>query len=147
MTASDDSATTLVVRKVIPVPRQKVFDAWLDPASIARWMRPGDVVHSTAEVDARVGGKFRIVMSHGKGDGDHWGEYLLIDRPSLLKFTWISANTDLRPTEVTVEFIERGRNTEIVLTHRRVPPDKLTAHLHGWTDIVERLGTTLTSSV
>ena len=45
MTAPDDPAT-LVVRRVIPVPRERVFAAWLDPESLAQWMCPGDVTHA-----------------------------------------------------------------------------------------------------
>jgi uncharacterized protein YndB with AHSA1/START domain len=56
-----DPATTLVVVRR-PVPRERVFAASLDPASLARWMCPGDVTSATIEVDPRVGGTFRILM-------------------------------------------------------------------------------------
>jgi uncharacterized protein YndB with AHSA1/START domain len=143
MTSPEDPATELVVRRVIPVPRERVFAAWLDPASLAQWMCPGDVTSATVDVDARVGGTFRIVMAHGRGDTDHRGEYLVIEPPSLLSFTWISANTERLGTVVTVEFLQRGSGTELVLTHRRLPPTKVDAHRQGWTDIVRKLGETL----
>src|SRR2546422_8157951 len=38
-------------------------------------------------------------------------EYLAIERPSLLSFTWVSAYTDHRPTVVTVELLERDRKS------------------------------------
>ena len=133
----------LVVRRVLAVPRERVFAAWLDPASLARWMCPGDVRRTTAEVDARVGGAFRIVMEHGRGGTEHTGEYLEIDPPSRLAFTWISVNTDLRATLVTVELLQRGGGggggTELVLTHRRLPPAQVESHRRGWSDIVRRL--------
>lgn len=138
MTA-DDAADALVVRRLLPVPREQVFAAWLDPASLAAWMRPGDVASATVEVDPKVGGTFRIVMRHGHRDDEHWGEYLAIEPPSLLSFTWVSANTDLRPTVVTVEFRERGSGTELILTHRRLPVTKVDAHRKGWTDILRSL--------
>ena len=56
-----------------------------------------------------------------------------------LSFTWISASTLRQPTVVTVELLERGVETELVLTHRRLPPDKVEAHRKGWTDIVTKL--------
>jgi uncharacterized protein YndB with AHSA1/START domain len=146
MTSNQDPATELVVRRVIPVPRERVFAAWLDPASLAQWMCPGDVTSATVDVDARVGGTFRIVMAHGRGDSDHWGEYLAIEPPSLLSFTWISANTERLGTVVTVEFLQRGSSTELVLTHRRLPSTKVDAHRKGWTDIVRRLGETLATT-
>lgn len=129
----------LVVRRVLRVPRERVFAAWLDPALMTRWMCPGDTQSASVELDPRVGGKFRIVMHHGRGDAEHWGEFLAIEPPARLSFTWISASTLRQPTLVTVELFERGRETELVLTHRRLPPDRVEAHRKGWTDIVAKL--------
>jgi uncharacterized protein YndB with AHSA1/START domain len=146
MTVADETAPVLVVRRQIAVPRERVFDAWLDSESLAQWMRPGDFTHATVTVDARVGGGFRISME-GRPDGrshEHRGEYLAIERPSLLSFTWISRATDERPTVVTIEFHERGTGTELVLTHRRLAPKAVEGHRQGWTDIVRLLDEVLT---
>jgi len=145
MTSIGDSAEPLVVRRLIPVPREQVFAAWLDPVSLAQWMCPGSVTGATVEVDPRVGGQFRIVMHHGQGDEEHRGAYLVIEPPSLLSFTWISAHTDHRSTVVTVELKEQGKGTELILTHRRLPPAEVDAHKRGWTDIVRKLAATLTT--
>jgi uncharacterized protein YndB with AHSA1/START domain len=139
MSAGRDSGETLVVRRFIPVPRQRVFAAWLDPASLAQWMRPGRTTNATAEVDARVGGRFRIVMVQGREKFEHTGEYLIIDPPERLSFTWISKATDLRPTVVTIDFLERDAGTELVLTHRRLPASQIESHRQGWTDILQKL--------
>jgi len=55
----------------------------------------------------------------------------------------MSANTDLRPTVVTVEFLERGSSTELILTHGGLPAARVDAHKNGWTDIIAKLGETL----
>jgi uncharacterized protein YndB with AHSA1/START domain len=133
------SGETLVVRRVIPVPRERVFQAWLDPESLSQWMHPGGATHATAEVDPRVGGKFRIVMIEGPKHYEHTGEYLAIEQPKRLEFTWISEATDHRPTVVTIEFLERDRGTELVLTHRRLPAKQVESHRRGWTDILQLL--------
>jgi uncharacterized protein YndB with AHSA1/START domain len=134
-----ESGETLVVRRIIPVPRERVFQAWLDPESLAQWMRPGGATDATAEVDPKVGGRFRIVMIEGAKRYEHTGEYLVIDPPKRLEFTWISQATDHRPTVVTVELLERDRGTELVLTHRRLPPKEVESHRHGWIDILREL--------
>jgi len=144
MSPADDEA--VVVRRLIAAPRERVFAAWLDPASLAKFMRPGDVSRATAEVDARVGGAFRIRMFHDRGEPEHWGEYLAIDPPSFLSFTWISASTDRRPTVVTIEFHDRDGGTEVVLTHRRLPSERMPPHQKGWSDIVRKLDELLMSS-
>jgi uncharacterized protein YndB with AHSA1/START domain len=129
----------VVVRRFMAIPREEVFAAWLDAEMLAAFMKPGNVSAATAEVDARVGGRFRIVMVHGGRDHPHWGEYLKIDPPSLLSFTWHSAATNEQPTVVTVEFIARDGGTEVVLTHRRLPKEKAEEHRQGWTDILAKL--------
>ena len=140
MTAVNEAAPVLVVRREIAVPRQRVFDAWLDSEAMAHWMRPGKVTHSTVEVEPRVGGSFRIQMHGGDGECfDHRGEYLAIEPPSRLSFTWISKHTDQRPTVVTIEFHERGGGTELVLTHRGLPPTEVEGHRKGWSDILRLL--------
>jgi len=144
MTTTDDAAEALVVRRQIPFPREQVFAAWLDGASLAQWMRPGGTRRATVEVDPRIGGKFRIVM-HMEQDYEHRGEYLAIEPPSLLSFTWISKATDLLPTVVTIEFLERSPGTELVLTHRRLPQASFESHRQGWTSIVRLLEEVLAS--
>ena len=132
--------TDVVVRRFIAAPRERAFAAWLDPKSLVQWMLPGDVSNASVEADARVGGAFRIVMEHGRGGAEHWGEYLVIDPPSLLSFTWISAATNRLPSVVTIEFLERDSGTEIVLTHRGLPPAQVAPHQNGWGDIVRKMG-------
>jgi uncharacterized protein YndB with AHSA1/START domain len=142
--SSRRSGETLVVRRFIPVPRQRVFAAWLDPTSLAQWMRPRGMTDARVEVDALVGGRFRIVMSQGREEFEHTGEYLLIDPPARLSFTWISEATDHRPTEVTIEFLERSGGTELVLTHRLLPAKQVESHRSGWSDILVNLQERLT---
>lgn len=145
MSVSEKEEPVLVVRRHIAVPRERVFEAWLDSESLAYWMRPGDLARATVTVDPRVGGSFRIVMGGTDGaDYEHRGEYLVIEPPSLLSFTWISRPTDYQPTVVTVEFHEQGTGTELVLTHRRLPAKAVEGHRRGWTDILRLLDETLT---
>ena len=134
-----ESGETLVVRRVFPAPRERVFAAWLDPKSLAQWMRPGGMTDATAEVDPKVGGRFRIVMIEGPKRYEHNGEYLVIEPPERLEFTWISEATDHRATVVTLEFLERDGGTELVLTHRRLPVSQVDSHRSGWTDIMKKL--------
>jgi uncharacterized protein YndB with AHSA1/START domain len=154
MTVTNEAVPVLVVRRQIAVPREKVFEAWLDSESLAHWMRPGNFTHATVSVDPRVGGGFRILMEGPTDGGDcehrgcheHRGEYLAIEPPSLLSFTWVSEATDHMPTVVTIEFHEQGAGTELVLTHRGLPPKEVEAHRGGWTDIVRLLDEALRRS-
>jgi len=143
MTVRGESGESLIVRRFIPVARERVFAAWLDPASLAQWIRPRGTTDATAEIEARVGGKFRIVMTQGAQKFEHTGEYLVIEPPERLSFTWISEATDLRPTVVTINFLERDAGTDLVLTHRQLPASEIESHRSGWTDIVVKLSESL----
>ena len=130
----------LVVRRQIRASQEEVFAAWTDPQSIANWMCPGSVQTAEAQLDVQVGGKFRIVMKDGANEYVHTGEYRVVNRPSKLVFTWISAGTDMRETLVTIEISEAGDYCHLVLTHENLPTqDAVDRHLKGWTGIVGKL--------
>jgi uncharacterized protein YndB with AHSA1/START domain len=135
------SAPALRLLRVLPAPPEEIFDAWTDAASLAVWMAPGSVLRSSAEIDARVGGRFRIVMQGPDCDHVHEGEYLVVERPRRLVFTWVSAATGGRATTVTVELAPRGDGeTELTLIHEGLPDGKAgEQHRSGWEDILRKL--------
>jgi uncharacterized protein YndB with AHSA1/START domain len=132
-----DTTPQLTITRHIAAPRERVFNAWLDSEALAHWMRADAFENSVATVDPRVGGGFRVVMMPKDRESiEHWGEYLRIEPPALLSFTWISKNTDRWPSEVTIEFHEEGDGTELVLTHRGLPEKAVPGHTAGWTEIL-----------
>ena len=75
--------------KTIKAPIEKVFDAWLDPASLTRFILPGPgMPQPEVENDPREGGRFTIVMHVGEEKIPHTGSYLTVDRPNKLVFSW-----------------------------------------------------------
>ena len=56
-----------------------------------------------ADVDLRVGGRFRIVMRDRDTEIDHTGRYLVVEPPTRLVFTWVSAFTGPEPSLVTID--------------------------------------------
>jgi uncharacterized protein YndB with AHSA1/START domain len=141
------SPTPLRIVRVLRASAEEVFDAWIDPGSLAVWMAPGSVVGSVVEVEARVGGRFRIVMKGPDCDHEHSGEYLVLDRPRRLVFTWISEATRGRGSTVSVEIRARGvGEVELTLTHEGLPDEPTAArHRSGWGDILQKLGAVLSA--
>jgi uncharacterized protein YndB with AHSA1/START domain len=129
----------VVVRRTIPATAEELFDAWLDPQALAIWMRPGPVHRTTATVDARVGGRYEIVMEVDDRTIPHTGEYRVIDRPRRLVFTWFSPHTDRRDTLVTVDFMPKAAQTEVVITHEMLPESEREGHRRGWTGALDKL--------
>jgi uncharacterized protein YndB with AHSA1/START domain len=88
----------------------------------------------------RVGGRFRIVMNAPEATFINTGEFLLLDRPAKLQFTWVSSRWDQQETLVTVEIHGRNAHCELVLTHERFPREHSAEQLvGGWTRILELL--------
>jgi uncharacterized protein YndB with AHSA1/START domain len=138
--SSSSNTSAVVIRRTIAATADELFDAWLEPESLAQWMRPGTIPHSTAVVDARVGGAFEVVMHRPDGPLRHYGEYRVIERNRKLVFTWHSNATHHAATLVTVEFNKRDDSTEIVLTHERLPDHEAGLnHTAGWTRALELL--------
>jgi len=136
------SSAPLRIVRVISASPEEIFDAWTDAVSLAVWMAPGSVERSVVSVDPRVGGRFRILMKGPDCDHEHTGEYLVLERPRRLVFTWISAATRGRPTTVSVELEARGPGeTQLTLVHEGLPDEPAAdQHRSGWGDIVRKLG-------
>jgi uncharacterized protein YndB with AHSA1/START domain len=124
---------------VLPASREEVFDMWLNPDSLRRWMRPGDSVVVHAELEAMVGGRFRIDTQTDDGHiFVHTGQYLVIERPNRLVFTWHSTVLGDYPSQVTVEFHEQGENCLMTLQHELPPDDAIFEdHRNGWAAVLD----------
>jgi uncharacterized protein YndB with AHSA1/START domain len=95
---------------------------------------------SSLDVDPRIGGAFRLVMSSARGDVEHRGRYLEIDRPNRLRFTWNSPATNGEDTEVTVTFEAVDDATRVTLVHIGLTDaEQRKRHQAGWQSILEKL--------
>ncbi len=127
--------------RVINAPIDKVFDAWLDPQLLARFMLPmPGMPQPKTEVDGRVGGRFTIHMDVGEKIIPHSGTYLELDRPNRLVFSWESPfSTD--GSTVTLEFTVKDKTkTRLELTHVRfIDEETRDNHEIGWGNILAAL--------
>jgi len=137
----------LSIRRRMPATRDVVFEAWTDPQGLREWMCPGDTLAAEATLDLRVGGSYRIVMKSKTRDYVHTGVYQVVDPPSKLVFTWTREEDEV-PTLVTVEFVELGDESELVLTHERFQDaEVMKRYQGGWGQIAEKLAAYLAKQV
>lgn len=136
-----------VVRR-IAASAERVFDAWIDPVWIGRFMfgphlRDEVVVSLTNE--PRVGGTFDYKVTRGGTLIDHTGRYREIERPRRLVFTWGVDAEQGDLSVVTIEFAARGDACELTLTHKLHPDWSEYAERTqaGWTKIVGDLAAAL----
>jgi uncharacterized protein YndB with AHSA1/START domain len=131
-----DEKPSLAFTRSFPAAPEKVWRAWTDPEAIKRWWGPGtgDPV-SLAELDVRVGGRFRIVFGGPQGrDNDVQGVYKEVERPRKLVFTWTWPNsTPERESLVTLLFHKVGEGTELHFLHERLHDESVRdGHKRGW---------------
>ncbi len=126
-------------RRIAATP-DEVFDAWTRADAVNQWLIPGPVT-TRAQLDPRVGGRFRIEMIDGDDHNAHEGEYLRLERPHLLEFSWLSRATQQQRSVVTVELKAAGADaTDLTLTHRLLPDATAVAkHTGGWTLALDKL--------
>ena len=116
---------------------ERVFDAWLDPKTAGTWLfatPTGQMVR--VAIDARVGGTFVIVDRRNGEDVEHTGEYLEIDRPRRLVFTFGVPKYSPVFSTVTVEIAPDATGCDLTLTQENVPAEYLGRNEKGWLDIL-----------
>jgi uncharacterized protein YndB with AHSA1/START domain len=132
----------LVVRRTIAASAERVFDAWTRVEQLLAWWGPRPVRCTAAEVDLKVGGRYRIVNQlPGGALVTITGEFRRVEAPHLLAYTWIVEPGDGEPSLVTVRFEARDRSTtEVVVTHEQIPnPAVRDSHEEGWRGCLDGL--------
>lgn len=130
---TDDLRTVRVSHRFSASP-ERVYDAWLDPAIASRFLfttPTGTIVR--AEIDARVGGKLHVTDRRPEGDVEHVGEYLVLDRPRRIAFSFGVPKYSPLFTKVTLTFTPTDDGgCEVELVHEGVLPDFADRTAEGW---------------
>ncbi len=143
---SDDSSV-LRLERYLDAPPERIFAAWTDPDVLRRWWAAEpDWTTAEAATDVRVGGRYRLAMRDGEGVvRTVVGEYLEIDPPVRLVYTWTWESTAEPPaindtTIVTVDFLAEGPGTRVVLEQRGFTSQQDTNnHERGWGGCLDSL--------
>jgi len=139
---SSKAPVTVTVKRRFAAAAEEVFDAWLEPKLVAQWMfgptvRDEEIVRIS--IDPRVGGLFSFVVRRQGQEIDHVGEYLEIERPRRLAFTWAVGKRTPDDTRVVIDIAPVGAGCELALRHERVWADYEERTAHGWTTMLEAL--------
>jgi len=131
----------LVLRRVIRATPERLFAAWTEPSQLRCWWGPEGVTCEGAEVDLRVGGRYRIDNLFPDGRVVVlMGEFEVIERPNRLTYTWRVDGSSGDSERVTVRFEPRDGATEVIVTHERIPDETVREqHRRGWEGCLEGL--------
>jgi len=135
--------TSLTLVRRIAARPSIVFDALITPEGISRWWGPDSGPVLVAEIDARVGGSFRVRFRTRDGsEHECVGEYDKIEKPERLAMSWRWLGGSEDPGESRLEFGLRAipEGTELTLTHSRLfDEESRRSHQKGWNGSLDKL--------
>jgi len=137
------------ITRVFSARPEQVFAAWTDPQALTSWLCPFGNRLQVEKLDLRPGGCYAMRMQGTDGrDNLITGEYLVVDPPTCLEFTWsvefLRAGADRsqeqKNSRVRIDLVSEGAGTRLTLTHDRFSTKSAAAdHRHGWEDCLEKL--------
>jgi uncharacterized protein YndB with AHSA1/START domain len=141
---------SLSLRRRYPVSPEKVWRAWTDPQALRKWWGPdANEPVSAAELDVRVGGRFRIIFGGPQGNENECaGVYKEVVPYRKLVFTWTwPRTTPERESLVTIVFKAVDNGTELDFRHEQFFDEKVRdGHREGWSASFEKLARFLHST-
>ena len=138
MAVEQPEVATVVEREIrIAARPETVFDFFVDPDKMVQWKG------RRAELDPRPGGVYRVEIGEGAVAR---GEYVEIDAPSRVVFTWGWEGQESGPhavapgsSRVEVELTPDGDATLVRLRHLDLPAEAREIHGQGWDNYLARL--------
>jgi uncharacterized protein YndB with AHSA1/START domain len=113
----------LQLTRIFDAPRERVFAAWKTPELLRQWSGCKETAKVEITMDFRVGGSFTQKMDiTGAGQHTITGVYDEIIEPEKIVY---HVNLGPATTRVTVEFIEQGKQTKMVLTQIGFPDQNI----------------------
>lgn len=112
-----------VVSLMINGPAQRVFEAWTKAELFKKWWVPKEapMVLESCEIDARTGGKYRLVFKMNSQSMDFFGRYLEVTAPS--RMVWTNEESGEEAAAITTVTFEE-RNGATMLTVHDLYPSK-----------------------
>jgi uncharacterized protein YndB with AHSA1/START domain len=138
-----ENKPSLTLNRHYPVAPEKVWRAWTEPQALKRWFGPdGPQAVSVADIDLRVGGRFRLVF--GGADGNEHeaaGVYKEVQPHSKLVFTWSwSRTTPERVSQITILLRPEGSGTDLEFRHEQFFDEAARdGHKRGWSESLVKL--------
>lgn len=119
---SSEPNVVVTVTHRFEAPAERVFDAWLDPEQVRAWMAVSGSMEnlSRVRIDPRLGGAFVFVDVREGEKVEHVGNYLEIDRPHRLAFTW-RVKPEEESSTVSIDIVAQDSGCEATLQHEMTP--------------------------
>lgn len=116
-----DEVFSIEISRHFEAAPERVFDAWLDPVSAAKWLFKtpnGEMIKS--EIDPVVSGEFCLTERREDEDIEHYGEYIELVRPARIVFDFSVNQGETTRVTVSIAPAEDGGSL-LTLTHTLHP--------------------------
>lgn len=140
----------VTIEKEFKTAPEKVFDAWLDPEWLNRWMFGPDVRDEEIiklENNPEEGGHFSYVVNRDGQKINHMGTYREVQRPNRLVFTW-GVDVEAGDKSVVIIDIESTENgSRLTLVHKLTPKwaEYADRTREGWSYMMDKLSVLLSN--
>ncbi len=121
---SSDGTNTVRLHRIFRAPAARVYRAFLDPGAMVKWLPPHGFTGTVHEMDARVGGGYRMSFTNfGSGKSHSFGgRYVELTPNELIRYTDRFDDPNL-PGEMSVTIALRAVacGTEVTITQAGLP--------------------------
>ncbi len=115
---------TIRLHRVLKAPPERVYRAFLDPDAMVKWSPPNGFTGKVHEMDARVGGSYRMSFTNFATGSSHsfGGTYLELVPNEKIRHTDAFDDANLPGAmQVTVELRQVSCGTELTISQEGVP--------------------------
>ncbi len=136
------SRPSLTLKRRLNAPPEKVYAAWTNPQKMTRWFGPANarIGSVEADIDARIGGRFRISFSTDDEYFEAGGVYREVVPNQKLVFSWAWHSTPERESQVTISLKPDGDGTLLTLHHEQFfDTAARDGHERGWAGMLDNL--------
>lgn len=145
------SERTVHLHRVLRCPPRKLYRAFTEAGAMAKWLPPHGFTCTVHQLDARVGGTFRMSFhDFARGNGHSFGgEYLELVPDELIRYTDRFDDPNLPGVlEVTVRLSPVSCGTELRITQAGIPEViPLESCYLGWQDSLAQLAALVEADV
>jgi uncharacterized protein YndB with AHSA1/START domain len=140
---SETNDTTLRLERLIASPPEILFALWTKPVHLLRWWAPDGYEPVVEALEAKPGGRWRIILRRADGgEVATSGIYRIVEPPRRLAFTWAwedASGARGHETEVIVNFEPAPGGTRLVLVQSRFESKQACDnHNNGWSAALDR---------
>lgn len=142
---------TVRIHRVFTAPPERVYRAFLDAAALAKWLPPNGFTGTVHQLDAVVGGKYRMSFTNFTNGASHsfGGEYLELVPGERIRYTGVFDDPNLPGVmETTVSLRAVFCGTELNVVQEGIPAViPVEACYLGWQESVTLLKTLVEAEI